>query len=90
MAARIAYCCCGALRVETEGEPSFVIACHCRESQRRTGAPFAVGAFADPSFPAPVRSVWEEVRHPWVAFAHDPEHLPQQARSPSPEPLTVA
>ena len=26
----------------------------------------AVGAFADPSFPAPVRSVWECSRHSWV------------------------
>lgn len=26
----------------------------------------AVGAFADPGFPAPMRSVWEQSRHPWV------------------------
>jgi len=26
----------------------------------------AVGAFGDPSFPAPVRSVWEQTRHGWV------------------------
>ena len=26
-----------------------------------------VGAFADPAFPAPWVSVWEERRHPWVA-----------------------
>jgi hypothetical protein len=26
----------------------------------------AVGAFADPSFPSPVRSVWEQSRHAWV------------------------
>ena len=25
-----------------------------------------VGAFADPSFPTPTRSVWEERRHAWV------------------------
>lgn len=25
-----------------------------------------VGAFADPSFPPPVRSIWEERRHSWV------------------------
>jgi hypothetical protein len=31
----------------------------------------AVGAFADPQFPVPVHSVWEEARHPWVGFAHD-------------------
>ncbi|MDP6691705.1 MAG: GFA family protein [Alphaproteobacteria bacterium] len=26
----------------------------------------AVGSFADPSFPAPTQSVWNERRHPWV------------------------
>ncbi len=26
----------------------------------------AVGAFADPSFPAPTQSVWKQHRHPWV------------------------
>ena len=123
---RIAQCSCGALRVETTGEPAIVSACHCRECQRRTGAPYgvgayfskaqvraegtskvfardgqegrklrfhfcpecgttlfwsadfrpddfgvAVGAFADPSFPAPTRSVWEESRHSWITFEHD-------------------
>lgn len=29
----------------------------------------AVGAFANPSFPAPAREVWTEHRHPWVALA---------------------
>jgi hypothetical protein len=28
----------------------------------------AVGAFADPSFPAPTQSVWNERRHQWVTF----------------------
>jgi hypothetical protein len=26
----------------------------------------AVGAFGDPTFPAPTRSVYDEYRHPWV------------------------
>jgi hypothetical protein len=26
----------------------------------------AAGAFADPAFPAPSQSVWQERRHPWV------------------------
>lgn len=26
----------------------------------------AVGAFADPGFPAPARMIWNEHRHPWV------------------------
>jgi hypothetical protein len=34
-----------------------------------------VGAFADPSFPAPVRSIYETRQHPWVrlpdGIAHD-------------------
>lgn len=33
----------------------------------------AVGAFADPAFPAPEIAVWEESRHPWVAL---PEGMP--------------
>lgn len=30
-----------------------------------------VGAFADPSFPPPRVSVWEERRHPWVSVPTD-------------------
>jgi hypothetical protein len=30
-----------------------------------------VGAFADPSFPAPVVSVWESRRHAWVTMPAD-------------------
>jgi hypothetical protein len=43
--ARIAHCCCGSLRVEASSEPTFIAACHCQECQRRTGAPYSVGAF---------------------------------------------
>ena len=32
----------------------------------------AVGAFADPRFPLPAFSVWEQSRHPWLAFEHGP------------------
>ena len=36
----------------------------------------AVGAFADPAFPPPTVSVWEERRHPWVAIlGNDVEHI---------------
>jgi hypothetical protein len=37
----------------------------------------AVGSFADPAFPAPVRSIWERARHRWVeALAKMPiQHL---------------
>jgi len=33
-----------------------------------------VGAFADPTFPAPVRSVYEERMHSWVTMPKDIEH----------------
>jgi hypothetical protein len=34
-----------------------------------------VGAFADPSFPAPTISVWEERQHSWVRLPDDIEHM---------------
>jgi hypothetical protein len=33
-----------------------------------------VGAFADPSFPSPTRSVWEERRHSWLRLPDGIEH----------------
>ena len=33
-----------------------------------------IGAFADPTFPAPTVSVWEERRHPWLALPAAMEH----------------
>jgi len=33
-----------------------------------------IGAFADPSFPAPTMSVWESRRHPWVAVPASMDH----------------
>ena len=33
-----------------------------------------IGAFADPSFPAPTVSVYESRRHPWVAVPAAMEH----------------
>jgi hypothetical protein len=35
-----------------------------------------VGAFADPAFPTPERSVYEERMHSWVVVPDDIEHLP--------------
>ena len=32
----------------------------------------AIGAFADPNFPPPTISVWEECRHPWVPSPPNP------------------
>jgi len=40
-----AQCSCGALTLALAGPPKLVIACHCVDCQRRTGAPFGVGAF---------------------------------------------
>ena len=129
---RTAHCSCGALHVTVSGEPDAVVACHCRECQRRTGSVFGVGAyfkrghvqiegpyntyvrdapearkvrnhfcptcgttvfweadlrpdnvgvtvgaFADSGFFRPTRSIWEESKHGWVAFAHDLPHLPR-------------
>jgi len=34
----------------------------------------AVGAFADPRFPPPGRSVYEERKHSWVNLPADIEH----------------
>ena len=34
-----------------------------------------VGAFADPTFPAPVFSVYEARKHPWVAVPASIEHM---------------
>ena len=36
-----------------------------------------VGAFADPGFPAPTVSVFEESMHPWVVLPDGMEHYPQ-------------
>jgi hypothetical protein len=37
----------------------------------------AVGAFRQSDFPRPIRSVWEESKHEWVAFAHELARFPQ-------------
>jgi hypothetical protein len=39
----------------------------------------AVGTFADPQFPAPVRTVWTESKHGWLAF---PASLPHHRENP--------
>jgi hypothetical protein len=116
-----ARCSCGAVSLSLPGPSKLVVACHCTDCQRRTGAPFGVGAFypaeavtlsgtakefvraaanggkvrsyfcpdcgstvywkvdnlpaligvavgaiADPKFPAPARSVFEQSKHDWV------------------------
>lgn len=44
MATREAACSCGQLRVQLEGDPVRISACHCLACQRRTGSAFAIQA----------------------------------------------
>jgi hypothetical protein len=39
----------------------------------------AVGAFGDPRFPAPVRTVWTRSKHHWLTF---PEGMPSHPENP--------
>jgi hypothetical protein len=127
-----ARCICGAIALSLSGPSKLVVACHCLDCQRRTGAPFGVGAFypadavaisgtakeftrtaasgrkvrmyfcpdcgttiywkadlmptmigvavgtmADPSYPAPVVSVFEQSKHAWVEIdGAGVEHFP--------------
>jgi hypothetical protein len=49
MRSRTASCSCGQLRIEAQGEPRGVGACHCLACQRRTGSVFAaLASFAGP------------------------------------------
>src|SRR4029077_6577281 len=40
-----AQCSCGAVTLSLPGPSRLVVACHCIDCQRRTGAPFSVGTF---------------------------------------------
>lgn len=40
----------------------------------------AVGCFADPTFPPPVRTVWTENKHGWLAFPAGLPHHPQNPK----------
>ncbi len=40
-----AICCCGQLRIETEGEPLVHAVCHCSNCKKRTGSAFGVSAY---------------------------------------------
>ncbi|MCP3469691.1 GFA family protein [Bradyrhizobium sp. CCGUVB1N3] len=40
-----ARCGCGAVTLSLPGLSKLIVACHCIDCQRRTGAPFGVGAF---------------------------------------------
>ena len=47
----------------------------------------AVGCFADPTYPAPARSVWEESKHPWLGMPPDMVHL-ELGVNPDGSPMT--
>ena len=53
---------CGATVFFTGGESADLVA-------------IPVGAFADPSFPPPQVSVWEERKHDWVTVPEEAEHI---------------
>ncbi|WP_246765536.1 hypothetical protein [Aminobacter sp. SR38] len=61
-----ARCACGALGLILHERPQLIALCHCFACQRRTGAPFSAGSFAEPSFPPPAMSVFEQAKHSWV------------------------
>jgi hypothetical protein len=135
---RIAQCHCGQVTITCEGEPDPVVMCSCRLCQRRTGAPFQIGAwfpaeavriegetrpfthtagdsglestlnfcpncgtsiwwegfpgkigvaggcFADPDFPPPTISVYEQTKHPWI---NAPEGVERYEKMPPIERL---
>ncbi|WGM39034.1 GFA family protein [Caulobacter sp. NIBR1757] len=62
----------------TTGTYAFCPGCGTTISWTNGDAPgliaIAVGAFADPAFPAPVRAVYEERQHPWVTLAGIEQH----------------
>jgi hypothetical protein len=43
----------------------------------------AVGAFADPNFPVPSFSVWQESKHPWLSLSGDMQQFEQGRIGPS-------
>jgi len=43
----------------------------------------AIGAFGDPDFPLPTRSIWETNRHKWVGFSCEMAQFPEAAPSPA-------
>jgi hypothetical protein len=51
-------------------------ACGCGQPKLVELVAVPVGAFADPSFPPPSFSVWEEPKHAWVTMPPDAERHP--------------
>ena len=51
------------------GEVFQLVEDHWEQARKPELIAIAVGAFADPSFPAPSQGVFEELRHRWVRLA---------------------
>lgn len=62
-------------------ETSFCSICGSTVYARAERAPdlvgIAVGAICDPTYPAPVRSVWEESKHDWVVIPEPAQRFPR-------------
>lgn len=50
---------------------------YARAGKHLTMIGIPVGAIADPDFQAPVRSVWEQSKHKWVAVPGEVQHFPK-------------
>lgn len=68
-------------RISDEGDPrtfSFCPACGGTVFYRLSIFPgmtaVAVGAFADPTFPRPIRAIYEDRQHPWLELLEPIEH----------------
>jgi hypothetical protein len=48
-----------------------------RTSNHPTAIGVPVGTIADPDFPGPVRSVWEQSKHKWVEITGEVQHFPR-------------
>lgn len=49
----------------------------CRADKHPDAIGIPVGTIADAGYPRPVRSVWEDRRHSWVAMPEDIAHFPR-------------
>src|SRR6202012_5569896 len=76
-----ARCSCGAVTLALPEEPSkLVVACHCIDCQRRTGAPFGLGAY----YPAEVVNISgtsKEFTHAAASGGKIPNYFCPQCRS---------
>ena len=50
---------------------------YARANKHPTLIGIAVGSICDPTYPAPVRSVWKEGKHDWVVIPEPVEHFPR-------------